>query len=171
MSAIATTFDVAGARACFPALQRRQGDVLPIFFDNPGGTQVPQSVADAMSRYLLEANANVHGGFRTSRLTDAVIADAHQAAADLLGAASADEIIFGQNMTTLTFSLSRSLARWLKPGDEIIVTHLDHDANIAPWLLIALFCLLFGAQQQPTLANHPRPTRGSHTPPREEPLV
>ncbi len=137
MSAIATTFDVAGARACFPALQRRQGDVLPIFFDNPGGTQVPQSVADAMSRYLLEANANVHGGFRTSRLTDAVIADAHQAAADLLGAASADEIIFGQNMTTLTFSLSRSLARWLKPGDEIIVTHLDHDANIAPWLLIA----------------------------------
>ncbi len=137
MSAIETTFDVARARACFPALQRRQGNRLPIFFDNPGGTQVPQPVADAMSRYLLEANANVHGGFRTSRLTDAVIAEAHQAAADLLGAASPDEIIFGQNMTTLTFALSRSLARWLKPGDEIIVTHLDHDANIAPWLLVA----------------------------------
>lgn len=137
MSAIETTFDVATVRAQFPALQRVIDGRAPIFFDNPGGTQVPRRVADAMSRYLLEANANVHGGFRASRLTDEVIADAHQAAADLLGAASPDEIIFGQNMTTLTFALSRSLARWLKPGDEIIVTHLDHDANIAPWLLVA----------------------------------
>ncbi|MFN8482712.1 MAG: cysteine desulfurase-like protein [Anaerolineae bacterium] len=137
MSSTVILPNVRAARAQFPSLLRAFDGRAPIFLDNPGGTQVPQSVADAMSDYLLTANANTHGAFRTSRLTDEVIAEAHQAAADLLGAASAREIVFGQNMTSLTFAISRSLGLGLKPGDEIIVTHLDHDANIAPWLLLA----------------------------------
>lgn len=113
-----------------------QDDRPIIFFDNPGGTQVSAQVAEAMQRYLLTANANVHGPFLTSRRTDAVLAEAHAAMADLLNAASPDEIVFGQNMTSLTFALSRSIARELQAGDEIVVTALDHDANIAPWLAL-----------------------------------
>ena len=132
-----STLDLTWVRTQFPALQQRPDGQPPIFFDNPGGTQVPQRVADAMRDYLLYANANTHGAFRTSHLTDAVITQAHQAAADLLGAASAQEIVFGQNMTTLTFAMSRALGQWLSPGDEIVVTHLDHDANITPWTMLA----------------------------------
>ena len=129
--------DLAAVRAAFPALNRSVDGRAPVFLDNPGGTQVPQVVADAMRHYLLHTNANTHGAFRTSRLSDAVIAEAHQAAADLLGAASPNAIVFGHNMTTLTFAISRALGQWLAPGDEIIVTHLDHDANITPWTLLA----------------------------------
>jgi cysteine desulfurase family protein (TIGR01976 family) len=134
--AVATPIDLAPYRAQFPALALTQNDSPLIFFDNPGGTQVPQAVADAMSRYLLTANANVHGPWLTSRRTDEVIADAHAAMADLLNAASPDEIVFGQNMTSLTFAISRSLGRELNAGDEIVITALDHDANIAPWLAL-----------------------------------
>ncbi len=125
--------DLSRCRDQFPALSMRQNDSPLIFFDNPGGTQVSAQVAEAMSHYLLTANANVHGPFLTSRRTDEVIAAAHAAMADLLNAADPAEIVFGQNMTSLTFAISRSIGRELRAGDEIIVTNLDHDANIAPW--------------------------------------
>ncbi len=108
-----------------------------VYFDGPGGTQVPQGVVDAMSRYLIQANANHGGAFRTSRDSDAILAAAHEAMADLLNAPSAREIVFGPNMTSLTFTLSRAIGRELAPGDEVIVTRLDHDANRAPWLALA----------------------------------
>ena len=107
------------------------------FFDNPGGTQVAQEVIARMRRYQCFTNANHGGAFRTSQESDAVVAQARLAVADLLNAVRPEEIIFGQNMTSLTLHISRSLARWLSPGDEIVVTRLDHDANVAPWLLIA----------------------------------
>lgn len=122
----------AQVRARFPALQPSQGPA-PIFFDNPGGTQVPQGVPDAIVRYYSTSNANVGGAFATSRRTDSVIAEARQAMADLLGAPSPDTIVFGPSMTTLTFHLARSLADTWTPGDEVVVTTLDHDANITPW--------------------------------------
>ena len=125
-------FDVNAVRAQFPALASGAS-----FFDNPGGTQVARRVVERMTDYLVRCNANHGGAFRTSVESDAVLDEAHAAMADFLGAASRDEIVFGQNMTTLTFSVSRALARWLAPGDEIVVTHLDHDANISPWLLAA----------------------------------
>ncbi|NQT88792.1 cysteine desulfurase-like protein, partial [bacterium] len=103
-----------------------------VFFDGPGGTQVPQRVIDAMAEYLATSNANTHGGFPTSARTDAVIDAAHQAMADLLGC-DADEVVFGPNMTTLTYAMSRAIGRGLEPGDEIVLTCLDHDANYAPW--------------------------------------
>ncbi|GAB4467696.1 MAG: cysteine desulfurase-like protein [Anaerolineae bacterium] len=131
-----TTFDTARIRARFPALALQPGGRTPIYLDNPGGTQVPAGVIDAMQRYLIEANSNSHGHFRTSQLTDAVIAEARQAVADFLNA-EPYEIVFGPNMTTLTFSISRAIGRTLSPGDEIIVTRMDHDANISPWLLLA----------------------------------
>jgi len=106
------------------------------YFDGPGGTQVPQAVIDAMADYLIRANSNVHGAFVTSQRSDQVIAEAHQAMADFLNAPSPEEIVFGPNMTTLTFTISRAIGRELGPGDEIIVTRLDHDANIAPWLAL-----------------------------------
>jgi selenocysteine lyase/cysteine desulfurase len=109
---------------------------LFVYFDGPGGTQVPQSVIDAMADYLTRANANVHGAFVTSQRSDQVIAEAHQAMADFLNAPSPEEIVFGPNMTTLTFTISRAIGRELHPGDEIVVTRLDHDANIAPWLAL-----------------------------------
>lgn len=131
---IAQPLDLSPNRRLFPALSMLIDGRPQIFFDNPGGTQVPQSVADAMSAYLLTANANVHGAFATSRRTDVVVEQAHQAMADLLNAGGPDEIVFGQNMTSLTLALARSLGREMREGDEIVVTHLDHDANIAPWL-------------------------------------
>jgi cysteine desulfurase family protein (TIGR01976 family) len=124
-------FDVAAARAKFPALASGL-----VFFDGPGGTQVPQSVIDAVSACLRDANANVEGPFETSRRADAIIAEAHEAAARFLGA-TPEELGFGQNMTSLNFALTRTLGRELRPGDEIVVTRLDHDGNVAPWLELA----------------------------------
>jgi cysteine desulfurase family protein (TIGR01976 family) len=118
-------------REQFPALASGA-----VFFDNPGGTQVAQRVIERMTDYVVRTNANHGGAFQTSVQSDAVLDEAHAAMADLLNC-SPDEVVFGQNMTTLTFHLSRSLAKWVNPGDEIIVTRLDHDANIAPWLLVA----------------------------------
>jgi len=126
------TFDVAQVRAHFPALKSGA-----VFFDNPGGTQVAAGVVERMTNYLLRTNANHGGAFRTSAESDEVVHEAHAAVADFLNAASPDEIVFGANMTTLTFAMSRALGRRLKPGDEIVVTRLDHDANIAPWLQVA----------------------------------
>ncbi|OGT25004.1 MAG: cysteine desulfurase-like protein [Gammaproteobacteria bacterium RBG_16_66_13] len=119
-------------RRQFPSLQTGA-----VFFDNPGGTQVPQRVIDRISTYLTTSNANRDGAFSTSRASDTVIEAARGATAAFLHAASPEEIVFGPNMTTLTLGLSRALSRTFLPGDEIIVTHLDHDANISPWLHIA----------------------------------
>jgi cysteine desulfurase family protein (TIGR01976 family) len=119
-------------RAQFPALGQKVNGRSVIYLDGPGGTQVPQRVIDAVGDYLARSNANTHGGFVTSRRTDAVIAAAREAMADFLGC-DADEIVFGSNMTTMTFALSRALGRDLQAGDEIVLTRLDHDANIAPW--------------------------------------
>ncbi len=119
-------------RQQFPSLDRQA-----VFLDNPGGTQIAKQSLDRINRYLLECNANHEGAFATSQQSDAVLHEAHTAMADFLNAASPDEIVFGANMTTLTLHISRSLARNLGPGDEIVVTRLDHDANISPWLLVA----------------------------------
>ncbi len=119
-------------RAHFPALRRIHNDEPVAYFDGPGGTQVPRSVADAITDYLFNHNANTHWAFPTSHETDAAIAYAREALADFLGAAP-DEIAFGANMTTLTFHLARALGRGYGPGDEIVITELDHHANIAPW--------------------------------------
>ena len=124
--------DLAWIRAQFPALAQKVNGHPALFLDAPGGTQVPQRVIDAMANYLAEANANTHGAFATSARSDAIIADAHCALADLLGC-DADEIICGANMTTLTFALSRAVGREIAVGDEIVLTRLDHDANVAPW--------------------------------------
>jgi cysteine desulfurase family protein (TIGR01976 family) len=127
---------VSSLRAEFPALQQTAGGRPLIFFDGPGGTQVHGSVIEAMRRYLVEAISNAHGAFLYSRRTDETTAAARRALADLLNAPRPDEIVFGPNMTTLTFNLSRAIGRTLDPGDEILVTRLDHDANIAPWLAL-----------------------------------
>jgi cysteine desulfurase family protein (TIGR01976 family) len=136
-------FDVPTARQQFPSLgageSKRTGKPArtPIFLDGPGGTQVPRSVVEAMVRYLTTCNANHGGVFATSQQSDAVLQQAHQALADLLNAPAPDEIIFGPNMTTLTFQVSRAFGRTLRPGEEVLVTRLDHDANISPWVLAA----------------------------------
>jgi cysteine desulfurase family protein (TIGR01976 family) len=129
--------DLSPLRDQFPALALEDAGRRAVFFDGPGGTQVPQRVIDAMSRYLARTNANHGGAFRTSRESDLVLAGAHQGMADLLNAPSASEIVFGPNMTTLTFALSRAIGRQLAAGDEILITRLDHDANRAPWLALA----------------------------------
>ena len=121
-------FDVAAVRARFSALQRPFA-----FLDAPAGTQVPDEVIDAIATYLRESNANVNGAFETSRRTDALIDEARATAARFLGCAP-EETIFGPSMTNLNFMLTRTLARELREGDEVVVTRLDHDANIAPWL-------------------------------------
>ena len=123
-------------RAQFPALERVHGGHRVAYFDGPGGTQVPVSVADAIREYLLHHNANSHWAYPTSLETDVIIDAARAAAADLLSA-SPNEVAFGANMTTLTFSLSRALAPTISPGDEIVVTELDHHANVAPWTRLA----------------------------------
>jgi cysteine desulfurase family protein (TIGR01976 family) len=130
-------FDPEILRRQFPALATRQDGRPVVFLDGPGGTQVPQRVIDAVTTYYRETNANMHGAFATSIRSDAILAEAHAAVADLLGAASPAEVKFGQNMTSLAFALSRSLARVLRPGDEVIVTRLDHEANRAPWMAAA----------------------------------
>ena len=126
-------FDVAALRRRFPALSLEQDGQPMAFFDGPGGTQVPESVIEAVSSYYRESNANTDGAFLTSRRSDAIIAEAHQAMADMLGAADPSEIKFGANMTTLTFHISRSICATFAPGDEIVVTGLDHHGNIDPW--------------------------------------
>jgi cysteine desulfurase family protein (TIGR01976 family) len=132
-----TTFDVEAIRRRFPALSLEDGGRSVALFDGPGGTQVPQTVIDAISRFYATSNANLGGAFLTSRRSDANVADAHAAIADLLGAADPEEIKFGANMTTLTFHVSRSIGAALDPGDEIIVTSLDHEGNVGPWRAIA----------------------------------
>ncbi len=126
------SLDLSLVRKQFPALERNV-----IYFDNPGGTQVARQVIERMNDYLVKHNANHGGAFATSIESDAILEEAHQAMADFLNAASPSEIIFGNNMTTLTLHMSRSIARLWNPGDEIVVTRLDHDANISPWLLAA----------------------------------
>jgi cysteine desulfurase family protein (TIGR01976 family) len=127
----ATLLDVAAVRARYTALDRPLA-----FFDGPGGTQCPDEVIDAISQYLRESNANIGAPYETSRVTDALVADAHERAGAFLGC-NAGEVAFGQSMTSLNFLLTRALARELEAGDEVLVTRLDHDANVAPWLALA----------------------------------
>jgi cysteine desulfurase family protein (TIGR01976 family) len=134
-SAIVSRFDVDWAREQFPALQQKVNGQPAVFFDAPGGTQVPQRVIDAISHYLATSNANTHGAFVTSERTDGIYAGAHAAMADFFNC-DPDEVVFGANMTTLTFALSRAIGRELKSGDELLVTVLDHDANVSPWVAL-----------------------------------
>lgn len=127
---------VSTLRGEFPALQQTANGRPIIFLDGPGGTQVHGSVIEAMGRYLVEANSNLHGTFLFTRRTDETLAAGRAALVDLLNARRPEEIVFGPNMTSLTFALSRAIGRVLKPGDEIVVTRLDHDANVAPWLAL-----------------------------------
>ena len=128
----ANALDLDWVRAQFPSLAQTVDGQPATFLDGPGGTQVPQLVIEAISDYLKRDNANTCGAYATSRHTDAMIAGARLAMADFLGC-DPDEIVFGPNMTSLTFAVSRSIGRELGPGDEIVLTHLDHDANISPW--------------------------------------
>ncbi|MFO0906129.1 MAG: cysteine desulfurase-like protein [Pirellulales bacterium] len=128
---------VADLRAQFPALQRTHAGRPVVYLDGPAGTQVPQRVIDAISHYLSHHNANHGGLFATSRESDQMLDEAHRALADFVGASDPDEIAFGANMTSLTFALSRALARTWQAGDEVLVTRLDHDANFSPWALAA----------------------------------
>lgn len=130
-------FDPAVLRPQFPALAMEQEGRPVVFLDGPGGTQVPQPVIDAVAGYYRETNANHGGAFATSLRSDAMIDEAHAAVADLLGAGSPAEVKFGQNMTSLTFALARSIGRTLGPGDEVVVTRLDHEANRGPWITAA----------------------------------
>jgi cysteine desulfurase family protein (TIGR01976 family) len=128
-----THFDPLLLRPEFPALGMTQDGEPVIYFDGPGGTQVPSRVIEAVADYYRTMNSNTDGSFLTSRRSDAMLAEAHGAMADFLGSRSANEIKFGQNMTTHTFNLSRAIGATLKPGDEVIVTVLDHEANVSPW--------------------------------------
>ena len=125
------TLDVEAVRARFSALRQPL-----VFFDGPGGTQVPDEVIDAVSRYYRESNANVSGPYETSRRTEALVTQARLTAAEFLGC-DPEETIFGANMTTLAFALTRTVGREWSEGDEILVTKLDHDANVSPWLELA----------------------------------
>ena len=126
------TLDLSAIRSQFPSINRPA-----VFFDNPGGTQIARQSLERVNKYLLESNANHEGAFATSIASDAVLEEAHQAMADFYNATGPEEIIFGNNMTTLTLHISRSISRDWQAGDEIIVTRLDHDANVSPWLLAA----------------------------------
>jgi cysteine desulfurase family protein (TIGR01976 family) len=131
-SSSSTALDLAWVRSQFPALAQTINKHPAVFLDGPGGTQVPQRVIDAIARYLSCNNANTGGAYHTSRNTDRMIAEARSAMGDFLNC-DADEIVFGANMTTLTFAMSRAIGRDLEPGDEIVLTLLDHDANFSPW--------------------------------------
>ncbi len=126
--------DLNAIRSQFPALQQHEG---VIFFDNPGGTQIARPSLDRVTAYLTQQNANHGGAFLTSQKSDAVLDEAHAAMADFYNAARPEEIVFGNNMTTLTLHISRSISRTWKPGDTLVVTRLDHDANVTPWVLAA----------------------------------
>lgn len=130
-------YDIDTVRSRFPALQASDNGTRRIYLDNPAGTQVPASVAERMSECLLHANANLGGYFKTSELADAVADEAHAAMADFLNASSPDEIVFGQNMTTITLHVARSIGRTLSAGDEIVLSRMCHDANVQPWVLLA----------------------------------
>jgi cysteine desulfurase family protein (TIGR01976 family) len=130
-------FDVDALRAEFPALARQQDGRPVVYLDGPGGTQVPQRVIDAVVGYYRDTNANAGGAFKTSELSDAMALEAHGAVADLLGAGGPDEIKFGYNMSTLTLHIGRSIGATLKPDDEIVVTTLDHEANVSTWRAMA----------------------------------
>lgn len=132
-----TTFDVDALRGRFPALTIEEGGRPVALFDGPGGTQVPDSVIEAVATYYRTSNANHDGAFLTSRRSDAIAAEAHTAIADLLGAGGPAEIKFGANMTSLTFHVSRSIGATMTPGDEIVVTILDHEGNVGPWKALA----------------------------------
>jgi cysteine desulfurase family protein (TIGR01976 family) len=133
-----TAFDVAASRAQFPALHQPDGSgAPPIFFDNPAGTQVPQGVIDAMRDYYVTMNANSGGTFATSQRSDAMVWATREKVARFLNAPRPDEIVLGANMTTLNFALSRALAAGFTSDDEIVLTRMDHDANVSPWLRIA----------------------------------
>jgi len=131
-SSSSTTLDLVWVRSQFPALAQTVGGHAAVFLDGPGGTQVPQQVIDAIADYLSRNNANTGGAYHTSRNTDRMIAEARSAMGDFLNC-DADEIVFGANMTALTFAMSRAIGRELAPGDEIVLTLLDHDANFSPW--------------------------------------
>lgn len=133
--ALPQSFPVESVRARFPALS--QVSHPPIYLDNPAGTLVPQPVIDAVAGAMATASSNLGGFFAGSKRADAIWLDAHRAVADLLGAASEREIVIGQNMTTLTLHLSRSIGRLFKPGDEIVLTRMEHEGNVSPWLLLA----------------------------------
>jgi len=130
--ASSTSLDLTWVRLQFPSLAQTVNGHPAVFLDGPGGTQVPQRVIDAISDYLSRDNANTGGAYHTSRKTDRMIAEAREAMGDFLNC-DADEIVFGANMTTLTYAMSRALGRELGPGDEIVLTLLDHDANFSPW--------------------------------------
>jgi cysteine desulfurase family protein (TIGR01976 family) len=130
-------FPIESVRERFPALSLTDQGRRRIYLDNPAGTQVPRAVADAVSRCLLTTNANLGGYFETTIAAQAVVDEAHRAMADFLGAASPEEIIIGANMTTLTYHMSRTLGRTMQPGDEIILTRMDHEGNVSPWLQLA----------------------------------
>lgn len=129
--------NLSDCRKEFPSLNREVNGYPVAYLDGPGGTQVPSSVIAAISRYYETSNANSHGCFTASRETDQLIVQTREAAATFLGASDANQISFGQNMTTLNFALARAIGRSIQPGDEVIVTDLDHDANVAPWLTLA----------------------------------
>ena len=131
------SFDLEAVRSQFPALALTDNGTRRIYFDNPAGTQVPSVVAAAVSDCLLTKNANLGGYFASAQDADAVVQSARDAMADFLNAASSDEIIFGQNMTSITLHLSRSMGRLMRPGDEIILSQMDHDANVWPWVMLA----------------------------------
>ncbi len=131
------SYDVSRVRQQFPALGRTVSGEPAVYFDGPAGSQVPQGVIDAVYRYYTECNANHGGVFATSRQSDGILDEAHRAVADLMGTKDADLVAFGANMTTLTLSLSRALSKTWQPGDEVIVSQLDHDANVTPWVLAA----------------------------------
>lgn len=137
MTAAPPTFPLSWCRQQFPALSLEVDARPAVYFDGPAGSQVPQRVIDAISNYLRSKNANHGGRFLTSIQSDAMLDEAHAAVADLLGAPDPRSTVFGANMTSLTFAFSRALARTWKPGDEVIVTRLDHDANVRPWVLAA----------------------------------
>jgi cysteine desulfurase family protein (TIGR01976 family) len=132
---VSADIDLAWVRAQFPALAQTVNGHAAVFLDGPGGTQVPQRVIDAISDYLRRDNANTDGAYATSRRTNTTLASARAAMADFLHC-GADEIVFGQNMTALTYAMSRAIGRELGPGDEVLVTRLDHDANVSPWLAL-----------------------------------
>ena len=134
---MAAPFDVERLRRQFPALDRISGSRPAVYFDGPGGSQVPRRVAEAVYRYLTETNANHGGPFATSQESDRILEEAHRAAADFVGTSDPGEIVFGANMTTLTFALSRAIGRTWSVGDEVLVSRLDHDANVTPWMLAA----------------------------------
>lgn len=134
---ITTSFPVQEIRNRFPAVQRTYHDRSVAYLDGPGGSQVVEDSMRAIYQYMANGGANLHGAFPTSRETEQIIADARQAVADLLDAA-AEEVAFGANMTTLTFAIARALSRSWQPGDEIVLSELDHRANVDPWLTAAL---------------------------------